>query len=470
MMVMEETDKEQKSIQHTTLLIAMITNFIPPFAVTALNIAVPHIGTEFHASTTSLTWIVVSFLLVSSVLSLPVGRIADIYGRRPVLKAGILLICISTFLNIFSPNMTVFLAFRVLQGISAAMIFSTNVALLVDVFPASKRGSVLGISVAAVYTGSACGPVIGGLITHAFGWRGVFAAISLLALIAFILAMIRSPKETKPGLGQKLNISSIVFYIVSLGTFLYGLVTLSQHILSYIIIAAGCVLLVFFVKHEGRTEVPVFDVRLFRGNLTLVLSIMATLFNYAAVFAVSYLFSIYLQLARGFNADISGFILISQPVVQIALSLIAGRLSDKKTPSAIASTGMACCAGALFMFTFVGVHTPIPYIIAGLMLTGVGIGLFASPNTNVILSSVSSKDYSVASSMISTARTVGQVIGMAILTIIINAVIGNVSIEKVAAGAIVQDMHISFSIFAVICVVGIMFSLGRRRKAVGSEQ
>ena len=463
-MDMEENDKKQKSIRRATLAVAMITNFTSPFSATALNIAVPHIGAEFHSAATSLSWIVLSFLMVTALLAIPFGRIADIHGRKTILRVGILLICVASILNIFSPNMPVFYLLRVVQGLGAAMIYATNTAILVAAFPAERRGSVLGISVAAVFAGSASGPVIGGFITHAYGWRAIFIAISAFALIAFIMAMTRLPKESKPETKAKLNYSSIVFFVLSMGLLLYGLVTFSQHIWSYFILAAGVVLVILFVRREARTEAPLIEVRLFSKNLDFSMSNLAAMFVFAAVFAITYLMSIYLQLARGFTADLSGIVMISQPVVQIVLSPIAGRLSDRRSPATIASIGMACCAGALFMFAFLDGQTPLAYILAGLLLTGLGVGLFSSPNSNVVLGSVPKEDYSVATSVQSTARTVGQVFGMAVLTIIINAVIGNTPIDHVAPAAIIRDTHISFLVFAGVCIVGILISMRRRKK------
>jgi len=463
---MEEIDKEQKKIQDSTLVIALITNFITPFAGTALNIAVPHIGMEFGMSATSLTWIVLAFLLVSAVLSVPFGKLSDIHGRRPLLKLGVFLFGIASIVIIFSPNMELFILCRVIQGVGGAMIYSTNVALLMDVFPAAKRGSVLGISVAAVYMGSALGPVIGGVITYNLGWRAVFVAISALSFVAFIIAMVWSPKEKEKmpdAGGNKIKFSSVFMFILSFGLFLFGVATLMQNIWSYFILAAGIVLVILYVKYESKRESPLFEIRLFKGNRVFTLSLLAALFNYAAIYAIAYLMSLYLQLGRGFAADISGLILIFQPVVQAALSPVAGRLSDKKPPSNIASLGMACCAAALAMFVFLDESTPMAYIIGGLLLTGFGIAFFSSPNSNVILSSVSNKDYGIASSLNSTARTFGQVIGMALLTIIIHITIGNVPIANVGADALIRDMRVSYIVFSAICVVGVLISLQRRK-------
>ena len=410
---MDKIGEQQQSFRRATLIVASITNFSNTFAASALNIAIPHIGTEYQASATSVSWIVIAFLLTAALLAIPFGRIADVYGRVPMLKYGMLLFCVTALLNMFSPNMAVFLLFRALQGVGAAMIFATNTAILVDAYPAEKRGSVMGIAVAAVFTGSACGPVIGGLLTHAFGWRSVFLLITAFALIALCTAMLRLPSEKVPSVREKAGIVAVI-------------------------------------------------VRLFKNRM-FTISNLAALFNFAAVFAVIYLMSIYLQLARGFTADHAGLIMITQPAIQAVLSPFAGRLSDKRQPAVIASAGMACCAGALVMFAFLGEQTSIVYIVAGLLLTGVGVALFSSPNSNIIMSSVENMDYGVAASVMSTSRMVGQVIGMALLTIIVNAVIGNIPISDVEPAILVLNLQVSFPIFAAICCVGILFSLNRKK-------
>ena len=438
----------------------MLTNFANTFSASALNIAIPHIGSEYHASATAVSWIVLAFLLVSALLAIPFGRIADIYGRIPMLRYGILLFCITSLLNIFSQDMITFLIFRALQGVGAAMIFATNTAILVDAHPAEKRGSVMGISVMAVFIGSALGPVVGGLMTHAFGWRSIFLLITAFAMIALYNSMLHLKTENIVKVQEKVNITSIVLFILSLGLFMYGLVTLMQNIWSYITLAAGIALIIVFVKHEIKTKVPVVEMSLFK-NSEFTLSILAALFNFAAVFAVIYLLSIYLQLARGLSADLAGLIMISQPVVQAILSPIAGKMSDKRSPAAIVSIGMGFCAASLFMFAFLTLETSLVYIVVGLLLTGVGVALFASPNSSMIMGSVDNKHYSVAASMMSSSRMIGQVFGMALLTIIVNAVIGNVPIAEIAPALIVYDMQVSFPIFGAICCVGIFFSLRR---------
>jgi MFS family permease len=143
---------------------------------------------------------------------------------------------------------------------------------------------------------------------------------------------------------------------------------------------------------------------------------------------------------------------------------IAGRVSDRRSPFLLSALGMAFCAAALFLFIFIGVDTPLWLLIVGLLIVGFGFGLFSSPNTNAIMSSVGPGAFGVASSVQSTARTMGQVIGMALITIVTNIVIGDAELTEVSKRVFVQNMQVSFIVFAVLCAVGILISVQRKQK------
>ena len=455
---MEQNDKAQKSIERATLTVVMITNFCSLFSVTAVNIAVPHIGVEFNASATSITWIVLSMMIVTISLSIPFGRVADIYGKFRIFKYGLVFVCAGALLTILSPNMLLFIIFRVLQGIGFAMIFATGIALLAEVFPANRRGWVIGVTSSTVFVGQACGPPLGGFLINAFGWRSVFIAIFLLLLVSLVVTMARSPKDKTADAAQKLNASSIALFIISTGLLMYGFSSLSQNVSSYFVFAAGIGLTIFYIKRETRTESPVIEIRLFIDNPVFTRANAISILNYAAVFSISYFLSIYLQLVKGFTADFSGLIMFAQPILQTILSPISGRLSDKHSPASIATAGMAFCAGAMFMLSFLKEQTPVSYIVVSLLLAGLGVAFFAPPNNTLIMGSVGSKDYSMASSVLSTTRSIGQVVGMAILTIVVNQMIGNVPIKDVVPASIVGVMHISFLIFMAVCILGTILS------------
>ena len=479
---------EREKFKRAALTVALVTNFVNPFAGTALNVAVPVIGTEFHASATDLGWIVSIYLFVTVAFSIPFGRIADIKGRRPVLIGGIAIFTAASFLAGLAASMPLFIVFRALQGFGAAMIFSTNIPILLEVYPASERGRIIGISIAAVYLGGSLGPVVGGLVTERFGWHFVMYLIAVIALFSLINALWSAPAKTlrtvreaekteaagKPpedtgpaaSKAQGFGAPSILLFIGAMALVMYGFTVFGQNVYSYFILAAGVILGFIFVKHELRAPSPIIEPRLFH-NANFLLSNTAALFNYAATFAVGYLMAIYLQLVKGYPGDITGLVLISQPLMQMIISPIAGRLSDRISPFKLASLGMGICACALLCFVFITAETPVYFIVGILLLIGFGFGFFSSPNSNAIMGSVEPRDFSVASSFQSTARTFGQVVGMAVITIVTSFVIGHTAINEVAPDRIVLNIHRLFTIFAIVCAAGIVISLQRRKTAPG---
>lgn len=455
------------------------TAFVSTFAASSLNIAIPIIGQEFHSPATHLSWIITTYFLFTVSLSVPFGRLADITGKRRIFILGILIFGVMSGVSVISTSLSMVILFRALQGVGAAMIFATNTAILADVFPPKTRGRMLGISVAFTYIGLSAGPVIGGIITHHIGWRYTFVLSCIVSLIGFAIASAKLPKSLAAAHGdnhenigesgdkkserllKRMDPVGIALYVASTVVLMYGLTIFTQNILSYILTGAGIALLMVFIRFERKADKPIIEIRLFK-NINFLLSNLAALFNYGATFALSYLLSIYLQMVKGYGADISGLILITQPIVQAAISPMAGRLSDRYSPYRIASIGMGGCAASLLLFIFMDADTPMWRILINLAVVGVGVALFSSPNTNAIMSGVLPRDYGVASSLTSTMRTVGQIISMAIITIIVNAVLGQTPIDEAGHRELVSSMHMGFIVFACICAVGVFISLQRK--------
>jgi MFS family permease len=481
----QQSEADLKVVQRTTLVIAMFAGFIFPFTASSMNIAVPLIGKEFEVIATSLSWIVSALMLTSIALSVPFGRFADLWGKRRIFNIGIFIFFVATLVITFTPSFPFLIGFRVAQGVGAAMLSSTNNALLMDVFPVSERGRVLGLSVMATYIGLTCGPVFSGFIVHYLGWRAVFTITALFALVVFIIAMISSSKLSKNRLsalgiqdtdvaggkvgGVGIDPASIVLYMLAILSTMYGLTIFSQNIYSYLFLGAGIVLFAIFAKHATMVERPVIEVRLFRNNLRYIASNVVALLQYSATFALGYIMSIYLQVVKGFPADIAGLILIAQPLMMAIVSPIVGRLSDKWSPFKISSIGMAICAVAMLSLLTIDENASLLHIILNLLAVGIGFGIFSSPNTNAILSCVSPRDYSVANSILGTMRSSGQLISMAIITIVTHLTIGDMLIEAAGTAGIMTTFRVSFLVFAIICALGVVLSL-TRTKSSGKSQ
>ena len=208
---------------------------------------------------------------------------------------------------------------------------------------------------------------------------------------------------------------------------------------------------------------PIIDLSLFVNRPVFLFSNIAALMNYAVVFAVGFLLSLYLQYNRGIDPQMTGLILVAQPVVQMVISPISGHLSDRIEPRLLATAGMGCTAAGLGILMFVSPTTPLWIIVAGLLVLGFGYGLFSSPNTNAIMSSVDVRHLGIASGMVSTMRAIGQMTSLAIVMLVFSAIIGSVQISPAVYPQLQQSVNVAFSVFFVISLAGIWASYARGR-------
>ena len=213
-----------------------------------------------------------------------------------------------------------------------------------------------------------------------------------------------------------------------------------------------------------RIPSPVLDIRLLTNNRIFALSNLAALINYSATFAVTFLLSLDLQYTKGFTPEHAGLILIAQPVVQAIISPISGKLSDRIEPRIVASTGMALTAIGLFFLIFLTETTPLWQLVLILLVLGAGFGVFSSPNTNAIMSSVEKRFYGVASGMNGTMRLLGQMLSMGIAMMIFAIVIGPVEITPAYHSQFISSLHYAFILFTILCIIGIFASLVRGKK------
>lgn len=435
-------------------------SFLTPLMASSINLALPTISREFAMDAISLGWVAMSFLLVAAMFLVPFGRLADIYGRKRVFVYGMMLFTFSSFLCGFASSGSMLIALRALQGLGAAMIFATSMAILTSAYPAAERGKVLGINVAAVYTGLSVGPFVGGTLTHFFGWRSIFHANALIGSLVCILVLWKLRSEWAESRGERFDIPGSLIYTVSLTFLMIGFSKLPGMIGAWSVLA-GVGGLVAFVAWERKISHPLLDISLFAKNVVFAFSNLAALINYSATSAVTFLISLFLQYIKGLDPQYAGFILVAQPLMMAIFSPVAGRLSDSVEPRIVASIGMGIICVMLALLAFVGSGTPLTLLTVYLLLLGFGFALFSSPNTNAVMSSVEKRWYGVASATLGTMRLTGQMLSMGIVMLIFAVTMGNTRITPEYYPAFLQSMQIAFMIFSVLCVIGIFASLAR---------
>jgi EmrB/QacA subfamily drug resistance transporter len=428
----------------------------------SINIALPSIGKEFAMNAVLLSWVTTSYLLTVAMFLVPLGRIADIHGRKKIFFYGFVIYTLSSFLCTMATSPFFLIASRMLQGIGASMTFSTGVAILISVFPPGDRGKVLGINVSAVYLGLSCGPFLGGLLTHYFGWRTIFLINVPFGLLIIFFTFWKLKGEWTEARGEKFDFIGSILYSFTLVTVMYGF-SLLPGIWGAFFILLGVGGFWAFMKWESKSESPVFDIDLFRNNKIFAFSNLAALINYSAVFAIGFLLSLYLQLIKGLNPQEAGIILICQPIVQAVFSPFAGRLSDRIEPRIVASTGMALTTVGLTLFIFLDEKTTLSFIVVNLILIGFGFGLFSSPNTNAVMSSIEKKFYGVASGILGTMRATGNMFSMGIVMLIFSLYIGRTQITPSYYPLFIKSVKSAFIIFTSLCLAGIFASLSRGR-------
>lgn len=442
------------------LLVATMASFVFPFMSSSVNIALPSLGKELSLDAVTLGWITTSYLLSSAILLVPLGRIADIYGRKKIFTCGMVIFTFASFLSGMASSGNMLISFRVFQGIGGAMIAGTAIALLTTVFPANERGKVLGITIAAAYIGLSLGPVLGGLLTQHLGWRSIFFINVPLGLVVIGFTLLKVRGEWTGAKGERFDFAGSVIYSLGLVALVYGF-TLLPAMLGVGLIVGGAIGLLAFTRWEMRTKSPVLDISLFKNSKTFTFSNLAALINYSATFAITFLISLYLQYVKGFNPQGAGLILVAMPAMLAIFSPLAGRLSDRIEPRLIASVGMALTTVGLIVFIFLNEETPLGLIIGNLILIGFGFALFVSPNTNAVMSSAPKTAYGVASATLATMRQVGMVLSMGIAMLMFALYIGRVQITPEYYQLFQESMKTSFIIFAILCFGGIFASLAR---------
>ncbi|MGZ4887194.1 MAG: MFS transporter, partial [Candidatus Aminicenantales bacterium] len=300
-------DPRQASLRRTALITANLAAFLTPFMSSAINVAMPSIGKEFSMSAVALGWVATAFMLLAAMCLVPLGRIADLVGRKRVFAAGLGVHTAATVLAALAPSGAILIAARGLQGVGGAMIFGTAIALLTSVFPPGERGRVLGLNTAATYLGLSLGPVLGGFFVRGWGWRSIFWATALVSLAALVLVLLKLKGEWAEARGEGFDWAGSALFGSGLVSLMYGFSRLPSRP-GLVLTVAGLAALAAFARMETRARSPILDLRLFGANRIFLFSNLAALVNYSSTWAVGFLLSLYLQYIKGLPPQQAGLV------------------------------------------------------------------------------------------------------------------------------------------------------------------
>jgi EmrB/QacA subfamily drug resistance transporter len=464
-MVMEKTKTGSPAM---ILITVCIAQFMAPFMLTSVGVALPSLGRDLGASAVQLGLVEQLYVLSLAMTMLTFGRFSDIVGQRKVYLTGLLVFTFLTFLLGFSKSIHIVMCFRFFQGMGSAMFLAGSMALVAAAYPPEFRARKIGLVSACTYVGLSTGPVIGGYITLHFGWRHVFLLAVPIGLAASAVCLFGMKEMEKNASGERMDWKGSLAYAVSVGLVMTGAAHAKELILGLPMVAAGIVGLILFIRMEMGSKSPLLDVTLLSKNRFFTLSCLAAMGNYAATFGIIFLMSLFLQYAKGFSPREAGFVLLMQPLMQVMASPIAGRLAERFDITKIASCGMlASSAGLLLAAMTTASGVPLWVVIIELMLIGFGFGIFITPNSTAIMGSVEKRQFGIASGMIGAMRTLGMAVSLTTISLIFSLFMGKHEIGEQTLPAFLISMRSGLVAYAIFSCLGVILSFGRgKRKTI----
>ena len=451
-------------LEKSVILLAAVVSFVTAFLAN-ISVALPLIARELSMSNIVQNWVATIFLLAIAALSIPLGKYTSKYGLKKSLFIGIIVTMIGVIISCFSITSELLLFSRVVQGIGTAFINVASMALIVSAVPPETRGQALGLNIAGVYIGLSSAPVIGGIVIYYLGWQSIFyVMLPFLIFAAYLCHSLDDEWTMYDGVIDKLG--SIV-YMIGILLFVYGFTVINTG-LGKVLLVVGLALLICFAYIELRVDNPVFEVRLFK-NARFSSSNLASLISYLATFVITYIVTYHFQYIMGLDSQMSGLLLIVTPVMMAILAPISGRISDKIDPQKLAAIGMGFVTVAILILCFLNESTPLYLIIIAMFLQGIGYGLFSTPNTNAIMSSVPKEETGTASASLAAMRVIGQTLSIGLLTVIFAYIMGNVPIVPEYYPLLMESSRISCIISAILCVIAVCASLVGLRSDVEYE-
>jgi EmrB/QacA subfamily drug resistance transporter len=445
--------------RHTLMLaVCCLSLFMVGLDNTIVNVGLPSIGRDLHAGVSGLQWTVAAYTITLAALLMFSGAVADRVGRRTIFQVGLSLFTLGSWLCSLAPSLGWLIGFRVLQGVGGSMLNPAALGLITNTFTGrAERARAIGVWDGVFGLSMALGPVLGGVLVGAVGWRGIFWANIPVGLAAISLTALFVPDSKAPRSRRADPVGQFLI-MVMLGSLAYAIIEgpgygwRSPEIFGFFTLSLAA--LAVLVAYEPRTEEPMLDFRFFRSvpfsgaNLTAVCAI-------AAMAGFLFLSTLYLQDVRGLSALQAGLTILPMPVVMALCAPMAGRIVAKRGPRipfVLAGVALTLSSAALSRLTGATEHL---YLIITYALFGVGAGMVSSPITNGVMSGVPKAQAGMASGMNSSSRQLGQSLGVAIVGSVLA-----VSIRGSMRSSFVHAAHAGWWILAgcgyVVLLLGLL--------------
>ncbi len=440
-----------------------------------LIIALPAIMKDLHASINSIIWTVMIYMLVLTILVPSIGRIADMIGRKKLYIWGFIVFTIGSVLCGLSMEGWQLILFRFVQSVGGALIVANSTPIVTDAFPKNELGMALGINGMVISVASVIGPILGGAFIH-LGWRYIFYINIPIGIIGTIWAGIQLreldilPEKQRFDWGGAITFTTGITSLLlalTLGGF-YGW----TKVYIPILFAAAALFLVFFIFIESKVRQPMLDLNLIKTRI-LAFAFASNLLNGIARGAVIFLLVFYFQGIKAFDPVLSGILLAPFAVSMMIMAPISGWLSDKYGSRLLSSMGLLISAIGLLGMVRISVNTSVWELSVWMFISGLGSGMFFSPNTSAIMGAVPVERRGIAAGIRAMMNNAGNVISIALAMAIISSSIdpkamqglfsgAQIGSEGIAVGHFIAGLKMAFTISFIISVLAAFISYLKR--------
>ncbi|MFF2204296.1 MFS transporter [Streptomyces sp. NPDC058145] len=393
---------------------------------TALNVALPSMQRELHATTSGLQWSIDAYTLVLASLLMLAGSTADRIGRKRVFMTGLVLFSIGSLLCSLAPNLELLVVFRMVQAVGGSMLNPVAMSIITNTFTDSReRARAIGVWGAVVGISMAAGPLVGGLLVESVGWRSIFWVNLPVGLAALLLTLRFVPESRAPRARRPDPVGQLLV-ITLFGSLTYAIIEAPNSGLGTVAPfgAVALVALLGLLGYEPRREEPLIDLRFFRSapfSGATVIAISA----FAALGGFLFLSTLYLQNVRGLDALHAGLWMLPMAAPTFLCAPLSGRLVGSRGPRLSLLVAGAAMTVSGVLFAAFEAETANSTLFAGYVLFGIGFGFVNAPITNTAVSGMPRTQAGVAAAVASTSRQLGQTLGVAVVGAVLAAGVGS---------------------------------------------
>jgi EmrB/QacA subfamily drug resistance transporter len=458
------------------MVVVMTGVLITAVDTTIVVLALPTIERDLHVALASVVWIVIGYLLVITLLATQVGRLGDMFGRVRMYEAGFAIFVLGSLLCAISWNEGSIIGFRILQGIGGAFVTANSGAVIAELYPREQRGRAYGYNAIGWSLGAVLGIIVGGLIVTYVSWRWIFWINVPIGIGALTLAL-RVLRQRSGRAQRHLDLAGMTTLGLGLFGVLWAMTRLATSQLSASVVGflvGGIVLLAVFVGVELRQSEPMLDLSLFKIPM-MAPSLLASLFQGLANFAVLFLVIMYLQGARGLTPIHASLLLIPGYIVGSAIGPFAGRLADRVGPVIPATIGLSVQVVALAIYAQLSLTSGLWLVVLGSIINGAGASAFFPANSSAVMKASPPSVLGISSGMLRTFANIGMVFSFSTAILIASRSIsrslafaifvGSTSLHGDLAAAFTTGLHAAFYTSMSIMVLAAVLSAIRVRAA-----